>query len=89
MDFRRRLSPSTKGLNCARFLIYSGIDSRGRITFDKKRKILPREMAANVEVSSEVKMYPIIMPTKVKNVIHKSKITAVWPREESTCAWKK
>ncbi len=39
--------------------------------------MLPIEIAAKVEVSSEVKIYPIIIPTNVKKVITRKRIKIV------------
>jgi hypothetical protein len=66
--FLSRYSPTTKGLKRAKPLIYSGIDSRGRIRSERNREILPNETAARVEVSGVENNMPIFMPISVKRV---------------------
>jgi len=68
---------TTKGLSSARAINHEGMLSIGIITSDKNRKMLPNETAPSVEVSSELKIYPTIIPTQEKKDTAKNKISKV------------
>ena len=59
-------SLNTKGLYCAIILTVSDKLSKGIKNEENSRKILARDIDANVAVSSETKIYPIAIPIIIK-----------------------
>ena len=51
------------------FLIAGGSVSNGIIVFEKNSKIVPKEIAPTVAVSSELNKYPMTIPSNINTVV--------------------
>ena len=77
ITFLNAVSPTTKGLYFIIDAIFSGIASIERIMLDDIKKAMLKDIEAIIAVSSELNIWPISMPSKIKKDIIRKRINGV------------
>lgn len=87
MICRSNVSLTTNGVTAAKPLIESEIVSIGKIVEDKNNNSDDTVIDANTYVSSDLKRYPISIPSKIKVDVIKTN-ASVLEKNDNPCVWK-